>query len=101
VRHTRIIVTHNGGPDALQLVEEECPEPDAGEVRVKMLAAGVSLPDIIAREGAHPETPRLPFTPGQHRQCAPDWEVNPSRITGETSDYTHDPATCLGEGRSV
>jgi NADPH2:quinone reductase len=31
---------------------------------VKVLAAGVSLPDVLAREGVHPETPRLPFTPG-------------------------------------
>jgi NADPH:quinone reductase len=64
VKHTRIIVTHYGGPDALQVVEEECPEPQNGEVRVRVLAAGVSLPDIMAREGIHPETPRVPFTPG-------------------------------------
>ncbi len=64
MRHTRIIVTHYGGPDALQVVEEECPEPKAGEVRVRVLAAGVSLPDLMAREGVHPETPSLPFTPG-------------------------------------
>jgi NADPH2:quinone reductase len=64
VKHTRIIVTHYGGPDALRVVEEECPEPKAGEVRVKVLAAGVALPDLLAREGVHPETPRLPFTPG-------------------------------------
>ena len=64
VRHTRIIVTHYGGPDALQVVEEECPEPKAGEVRVRVLAAGVCLPDLMAREGIHPETPRVPFTPG-------------------------------------
>ncbi|HEV2494376.1 MAG TPA: medium chain dehydrogenase/reductase family protein [Terriglobia bacterium] len=64
MRHTRIIVTHYGGPDALQVVEEECPEPKDGEVRVKVLAAGVSLPDVMMREGIHPETPRLPFTPG-------------------------------------
>src|SRR5262245_5763556 len=29
-----------------------------------MLAAGVSLPDVMAREGVHPETPPVPFTPG-------------------------------------
>jgi len=34
VRHTRIIVTHYGGPDAMQAVEDECPEPKGGEVRV-------------------------------------------------------------------
>jgi NADPH2:quinone reductase len=64
MRHTRIIVTHYGGPDELRVVEEECPEPKAGEVRVRVLAAGVALPDVMMREGMHPETPRLPFTPG-------------------------------------
>ena len=64
MKQTRIIVTHYGGPDALQVVEEECPEPKAGEVRVNVLAAGVSLPDVLAREGIHPETPRVPYTPG-------------------------------------
>ena len=64
VKHTRIVVTRYGGPDALQVVEEECPEPKRGEVRVKVLAAGVCLPDVMMREGIHPETPRVPFTPG-------------------------------------
>lgn len=64
MKHKRIIVAHYGGPDALQVIDEECPEPNDGEVRVKVLAAGVSLPDILAREGIHPETPPVPFTPG-------------------------------------
>jgi NADPH2:quinone reductase len=64
VKHKRIVVTHYGGPDALQVVDEECPEPKRGEVRVRVLAAGVSLPDVMMREGIHPETPPVPFTPG-------------------------------------
>ena len=64
MKHTRIVVARSGGPDALQVVEEECPVPKDGEVRVRVLASGVSLPDIMAREGIHPETPTLPFTPG-------------------------------------
>ncbi len=64
MRHRRVIVTHYGGPEELRVVEEECPEPKNSEVRVKVLAAGVSLPDIMAREGIHPETPQVPFTPG-------------------------------------
>jgi len=64
VKHQRVVVTHYGGPETLQLHEEDCPEPKKGEVRVRMLAAGVSLPDIMAREGIHPETPPVPFTPG-------------------------------------
>ena len=62
--HTRIVVSHYGGPDELRPVIEECPEPKHGEVRVRVLAAGVSLPDVMMREGIHPETPKLPFTPG-------------------------------------
>jgi NADPH2:quinone reductase len=62
VKHTRVILTHYGGPDALQVVEEVCSEPKDTEVRVKVLAAGVSLPDIMAREGVHPETPLVPYT---------------------------------------
>ncbi len=64
MRNTRVVVTHYGGPDALQVIEEECPEPRRGEVRVRVLAAGVALPDVMAREGFHPETPAVPFTPG-------------------------------------
>ena len=64
MKHQRIIVSHYGGPDELRVVEEECLEPKDGEVRVRVLAAGVSLPDLMMREGIHPETPRLPFTPG-------------------------------------
>ena len=64
MKHTRVVVARYGGPDAIQVIEEERPEPREGEVRVKVLAAGVSLPDVMMREGIHPETPRLPFTPG-------------------------------------
>lgn len=64
MKHTRVVVRRYGGPEELQLVEEEVPEPRHGEVRVQVLAAGVSLPDVMMREGIHPETPRLPFTPG-------------------------------------
>jgi NADPH:quinone reductase-like Zn-dependent oxidoreductase len=64
VKHQRIIVNHYGGPEQLSLIEEDCPQPRRGEVRLRVLAAGVSLPDIMMREGIHPETPRLSFTPG-------------------------------------
>jgi len=64
MRHERVIVTHYGGPGVITLIEEDVPAPKPGEVRVKVLAAGVSLPDVLAREGVHPETPRVPYTPG-------------------------------------
>src|SRR5215467_7951403 len=64
MKYTRIVVTRYGGPEVITIVDEECPGPMFGEVRVKVLAAGVSLPDVLAREGVHPETPPVPYTPG-------------------------------------
>ena len=64
MRQTKIVVTRYGGPEVITVAEEECPAPMPGEVRVKVLAAGVSLPDVLAREGVHPETPGVPYTPG-------------------------------------
>jgi len=64
MRHKRVVVARYGGPDVLTVIEEDAPLPNAGEVRVRVLAAGVSLPDVLAREGVHPETPRVPYTPG-------------------------------------
>lgn len=48
----------------LELVEDDLPNPRPGEVRVKILAAGISFADISMREGIHPEARRPPFTPG-------------------------------------
>ena len=64
MRQTKVVVTRYGGPEVITVAEQECPAPMPGEVRVKVLAAGVSLPDVLAREGVHPETPRMPYTPG-------------------------------------
>ena len=64
MRHKRVVVTHYGGPEVISVIEEDIPSPKSGEVRVKVSAAGVSLPDVLAREGVHPETPRVPYTPG-------------------------------------
>jgi NADPH2:quinone reductase len=64
MRHTRVVVTRYGGPEVITVIEEELPTPKASEVRVKVFAAGVGLPDVLAREGIHPETPRVPYAPG-------------------------------------
>ncbi len=65
MKHHRVIVSRHGGPDVLQIVEEDRPEPRAGEVRVKVLAAGVSAYDLMFRRfGLLPGTPRVPFTLG-------------------------------------
>jgi len=65
MRHRRVVVSRHGGPEVLQVIEEEIPEPRAGEVRAKVLAAGVSAYDLMfRRSGKLPGTPRVPFTLG-------------------------------------
>ncbi|MCP4083440.1 MAG: zinc-binding dehydrogenase [Actinomycetia bacterium] len=66
MKNHRVVVTEHGGPDVLQLVEEDPPEPGPSEVRIKVLAAGVSAFDLIYRRWAHlPGSPKLPFTLGE------------------------------------
>ena len=65
IKNHRAVVTRHGGPDVLQMIEEELPEPQPGEVRVKVLAAGVSAYDLMfRRSGSLPGTPSVPFTLG-------------------------------------
>ena len=66
MKYKHIVIPKFGGPENLLLTENELLEPRANEVRVKVLAAGVSFADILMREGVHPESMnrRTPFTPG-------------------------------------
>ena len=59
----RVVVDHYGGPEVLRLVEADDPSPGPGEVRVRVLAAGVSLTDAQLRAGTYLGVPRPPFTP--------------------------------------
>ena len=45
----RVIVNHFGGPEVVSVVEEGDPRPGPGEVRVRVLASGVSLSDAQMR----------------------------------------------------
>src|SRR2546421_468151 len=60
----RVVVGHYGGPEVLQVVEEDDPRPGPGDVRVRVLAAGVSFTDALLREGTYLNGPKPPFTPG-------------------------------------
>jgi NADPH:quinone reductase len=60
----RVVVDHFGGPEVLKVMEDEDPRPGPGEVRVDVLAAGVSFTDSMLRAGTYLGVPRPPFTPG-------------------------------------
>ena len=60
----RVVVDRYGGPEVLKVVEEDDPRPGVGEVRVRVLAAGVSFTDAQLRAGTYLGVPKPPFTPG-------------------------------------
>jgi NADPH:quinone reductase-like Zn-dependent oxidoreductase len=64
VKYKSVVVTKRGGPEVLQVVENDLRAPSAGEVRIKILATSVCLPDVQARYGRTPIAPKLPFVPG-------------------------------------
>ena len=65
-----VMATRHGQADVLQVVENDLRPPEAGEVRIKVLAASVSGPDVAHRTGdtLYTGTPmaknKPPFVPG-------------------------------------
>jgi NADPH2:quinone reductase len=60
-----IVVREYGEADVLNLEEVSDLEPDVNQVLVRIKAAGVNPVDTYVRQGTHPSTPELPFTPGK------------------------------------
>ncbi len=59
-----IRVPQFGGPEVLKLEEIPTPKPDAGQVLVRIRAAGVNPYDTYMRAGTYAIKPPLPYTPG-------------------------------------
>ena len=107
-----MVVSKFGGPENLHVIEEEIPEPRANEVRVKILTAGVSLADILIREGVHVESlfRRTPFSPGwdivgtvdeveEKPSTTPSWQIGDNvaalTIVGGYAQYLCVPSSQL------
>ena len=53
-----------GPPEAMKAVEIQTPRPGAGQILIKVAAAGVNRPDLIQRMGFYPPPPGSPDTMG-------------------------------------
>ena len=63
-RMTAIAIREPGKPDVLVPQERDTPQPQAGEMLVKVAAAGVNRPDVMQREGKYPPPPGASDIPG-------------------------------------
>jgi NADPH:quinone reductase-like Zn-dependent oxidoreductase len=69
MKYRGLIVRKHGGPEVLEVVENELRSPKKGEARIRVLAASVSRPDVTVRRGEALYSgtflgQKLPFTPG-------------------------------------
>tara|TARA_A100001037_G_scaffold231931_1_gene210290 strand:+ start:12283 stop:13275 length:993 start_codon:yes stop_codon:yes gene_type:complete len=61
---TCIEVPEPGGPEALKVGTRPVPEPENGEVLIKVASAGVNRPDVMQRQGSYPPPPGASDIPG-------------------------------------
>jgi putative PIG3 family NAD(P)H quinone oxidoreductase len=61
---TAIAIRTPGGPEVLTPEARPVPTPGAGEILVKVAAAGVNRPDVMQRMGQYPPPPGAPDIPG-------------------------------------
>jgi NADPH2:quinone reductase len=61
---TAIGIRAAGAPEMLEPQQRPVPKPGAGEILVKVLAAGVNRPDVMQRQGLYPPPPGAPDIPG-------------------------------------
>jgi putative PIG3 family NAD(P)H quinone oxidoreductase len=61
---TAFEIREPGPPQVLRAVQRPVPEPGAGEVLIRVAAAGVNRPDVLQRKGAYPPPPGVTDIPG-------------------------------------
>jgi NADPH2:quinone reductase len=61
---TAIAIRTAGGPEVLVPEQRPLPVPGAGEILVKVAAAGVNRPDVMQRQGLYPPPPGASDIPG-------------------------------------
>jgi len=64
MNYESVVATRRGGPEVLQIVENDLRAPAPGEARVKVLATSVGRTDVDYRYGRIAFAPKAPFVPG-------------------------------------
>jgi synaptic vesicle membrane protein VAT-1 len=60
----QVVTSRNGGVEVLRVEEKPDPKPKAGEVVIRVRAAGLNFADILARQGLYPDGPSKPCVMG-------------------------------------
>lgn len=60
----QVVTTRTGGFDVIKVEQRPDPEPGAGDVVVRVRAAGLNFADVLARQGLYPDAPPMPCVMG-------------------------------------
>src|SRR5215467_10275533 len=60
----QIVTTGTGGIEVLKIQEKPDPQPRAGELVIRVRAAGLNFADILSRQGLYPDSPPKPCVMG-------------------------------------
>jgi len=59
-----LVIPKYGAPEVFVERDLPIPEPKAGEILIRVEAAGVNFADLVGRVGLYPDAPKKPFVPG-------------------------------------
>jgi len=60
-----LVISRLGGPQVLEIRQVPEPSAEAGQVLVKVEAAGLNFADIMTAQGGYPSTPKPPLVAGR------------------------------------
>ena len=60
----QVVIPRHGPPEVFEVRDAPVPEPGAGQVRIRVRAAGINFADVLARIGVYPDAPRPPAVVG-------------------------------------
>jgi synaptic vesicle membrane protein VAT-1 len=81
----QVVITKAGPPGVLQVRESADPEAAAGQVRIRVKAAGINFADLMARLGLYPDAPKIPCVVGYEVSGVID-QVGPDTIGYSVGD---------------
>ena len=73
----QVWISRIGAPEVLEVREAADPEAAAGQIRVRVKAAGINFADLMARQGLYPDAPKVPCVVGYEVSGVVD-QVGPS-----------------------
>jgi NADPH:quinone reductase-like Zn-dependent oxidoreductase len=97
-----------GGTEVLAVRETADPQPEAGQVRIRVRASGLNFAEVMARQGLYPDAPKPPCVLGYEvagvvDAVGPDVSGPPvgTRVLALTRFGGHADVVCVPAGQAI